>query len=70
MVLLARPGSADLAFLDRWIALIGFLVVLAVGLTYLFTAHPEKKSTAPSGDAVEVANRIRSLREDSAVKPS
>ncbi len=65
MVLLARPGSADLAFLDRWIALIGFLIVLAAGLLYLFIAHPERKSSAPEGDALDVAERIHALRERS-----
>jgi amino acid transporter len=60
MVLLAAPtGDADTPFVDRWIALIGFLVVSAVGLVYLLAAKPERKSTAPEGDALEVAARLR-----------
>ena len=49
--------------MDRWIALIGFLIVSAVGLVYLLTAKPERKSTAPEGDAIEVAERLRSRAE-------
>ncbi|MDX2602365.1 amino acid permease [Streptomyces caniscabiei] len=61
MVLLAWPtGDSATPFVDRWIALIGFLVVSAVGLVYLWTAKPERKSTAPEGDAMEVAERLRS----------
>ena len=37
-----------------------FLVVSAVGLVYLLAAKPERKSTAPEGDAMEVAERLRS----------
>jgi len=60
MVLLAAPtGDAETPFVDRWIALIGFLVVSAVGLVYLLAAKPEGKSTAPEGDALEVAARLR-----------
>ena len=60
MVLLAMPtGDSETPFVDRWIALIGFLVVSAVGLAYLLTAKPERKSTAPEGDAIEVAERLR-----------
>ncbi|MFE9032041.1 APC family permease [Streptomyces iakyrus] len=61
MVLLAWPtGDSGTPFVDRWIALIGFLVVSAVGLVYLLAAKPERKSTAPEGDAIEVAERLRS----------
>ncbi len=60
MILLAAPtGDADTPFVDRWIALIGFLVVSAVGLVYLLVAKPERKSTAPEGDAIEIAERLR-----------
>jgi hypothetical protein len=60
MVLLAMPtGDADAPFVDRWIALIGFLVVSAVGLAYLFIAKPDHKSTAPEGDAIEIAAKLR-----------
>lgn len=60
MILLAAPtGDASTPFVDRWIALIGFLVVSAVGLVYLLTAKPDRKSTAPEGDALEIARRLR-----------
>ncbi|ETD33266.1 APC family permease [Williamsia sp. D3] len=63
MIVLAKPSSEPgLAFYDRWIALIGFLVVLGVGLAYLFIAKPERNSTAPEGDAIEVAERLSSAR--------
>ncbi|MEH0653001.1 hypothetical protein QA995_26875 [Streptomyces scabiei] len=61
MVLLAMPtGGPGTPLLDQWIALVGFLIVSAVGLVYLLTAKPERKSTAPEGDAIEVAERLRS----------
>ncbi|MFD0499677.1 amino acid permease [Streptomyces rhizosphaericus] len=60
MVLLAQPiGDSRTPFVDRWIAVIGFLVVSAVGLAYLLTAKPDRNSTAPEGDALEVAERLR-----------
>ncbi|MFJ6729225.1 MULTISPECIES: APC family permease [unclassified Streptomyces] len=60
MVMLAKPsGDADLAFYDRWISLIGFLVVALVGLVYMLVAKPYRASDAPEGDAVEMAARIR-----------
>ncbi|MFF1723201.1 APC family permease [Streptomyces sviceus] len=61
MVLLGLPtGGSGTSFVDQWIALVGFLVVSAVGLVYLLTMKPERKSTAPEGDAMEVAERLRS----------
>ncbi|SFO36390.1 amino acid permease [Actinomadura madurae] len=60
MILLAAPtGDADAPFVDRWIALIGFLIVSAAGLAYLFIAKPERKSTAPEGDAIDIAQKLR-----------
>ncbi|MER5200554.1 APC family permease [Streptomyces sp. NPDC002755] len=60
MVLLAWPtGDSATPFVDRWTALIGFLIVSAAGLVYLLTAKPERNSTAPEGDALEVAERLR-----------
>jgi amino acid transporter len=60
MILLAAPtGDASASFVDRWIALIGFLIVSAVGLVYLLAAKPDRKSTAPEGDAIEIAARLR-----------
>jgi amino acid transporter len=60
IVVLSLP-TGDGPFYDRWIALIGFVVVAGVGLLYLFISKPDTHSTGPQGDAIEVANRIRSL---------
>lgn len=61
MFILAKPSSdASLGFVDRWIALIGFLIVAVTGLIYLIVAKPDSRSTAPEGDAVEVAEKLRS----------
>ena len=63
MIVLARPnGDASLAFFDRWIALIGFVVVAAVGLVYMVIAKPYLRSTAPEGDAIEIADLLRKHR--------
>ena len=63
-MLLAQPGTGDLGFGDRWIALIGFLVVLGVGLAYLLIAKPDERSRseAPEGDAMEVAALMRQIQ--------
>lgn len=58
MVLLAVPGSSG-SFVSDYIVHIGLVVVLATGLLYLFIARPDRKSTAPQGDAVAVAEEIR-----------
>jgi hypothetical protein len=40
--------------------------VLGTGLLYLFIAKPDRHSQdVPEGDAIEVANLLRSLREES-----
>ncbi|MHA4854586.1 APC family permease [Rhodococcus sp. MSC1_016] len=63
MILLARPnGDTSLPFYDRWIALIGFLIVAVTGLVYMYVAKPYQRSTAPEGDAIEVANTLREHR--------
>jgi amino acid transporter len=65
MFLLARPGDAD-TFLDRWIVVIGAILVLGTGLAYMLIAKPYDHSEGvPEGDAVEVADQLRSLREQS-----
>ncbi|RBP65698.1 amino acid/polyamine/organocation transporter (APC superfamily) [Brevibacterium sanguinis] len=61
MILLARPGTSG-DFVADYIVLIGLVVVLAVGLVYLVGARPDRKSDAPEGDAVAVAEAIRSHR--------
>jgi amino acid transporter len=63
MIVLARPnGDLSLPFYDRWIALIGFVVVAAVGLLYMWIAKPYQKSTAPEGDAIQIADLLRAHR--------
>jgi len=63
MIVLARPnGDLSLPFFDRWIALIGFVIVAAVGLIYMGIAKPYRKSTAPEGDAIEIADLLRAHR--------
>lgn len=37
----------------------GVGIVIVVGLVYLFIARPGRKSTAPYGDAIQVANKMR-----------
>lgn len=58
MVLLATPGASGDFFTD-WIVLIGLGVVLGSGLLYLFLARPDSGSSAPTGDAITVADEIR-----------
>ena len=63
IVLLLQPADAE-AFLDRWIVAIGLVVVAGTGLAYLLLARPDASSThVPEGDAVEVAARLREVRQ-------
>jgi amino acid transporter len=63
-IMLAKPnGAANLPFFDRWTALLGFIIVSALGLTYMLITKPQLKSNAPEGDAIEVADRIRVARQ-------
>ena len=50
--------------------LIGLGVVLVTGLAYLLIARPDRKSDAPAGDAVEVAERLRAHSGERAVDPT
>lgn len=59
IIILAWPGAPDLAFLDRWIVLIGLAVVAGTGLLYMIVARPYGKSDAPENDAIEVSARLR-----------
>lgn len=62
MFLLARPAESD-SFLDRWIVLIGVVLVLGTGLAYMLVAKPYDNSQGvPEGDAIEIADQLRSLR--------
>ena len=58
MLLLAVPGRSGV-FLNDWIVLIGLAIVMGVGLLYLFIARPDRKSDAPEGDAIRVAELLR-----------
>ncbi|MGE0219508.1 APC family permease, partial [Mycolicibacterium sp.] len=60
IVVLALPGDADLAFADRWVVLLGLATVIVMGAVYLVIAKPYRHSDEPEGDAVEVAQAIRS----------
>lgn len=58
IILLATPGSSGSFFAD-YVVHIGLVVVLVTGLLYLFIARPDRKSNAPEGDAIRVAEEIR-----------
>ena len=59
IILLAVPGSSG-NFATDWVVLLGLGVVLVTGLLYLLIARPDRKSDAPAGDAIEVAEKLRS----------
>jgi amino acid transporter len=62
-VVMAMPSSdMSLSTLDRWIALVGIVVVVVSGGLYLLIAKPHLRSSAPEGDAVEFADMIRARR--------
>ena len=58
IVLLAIPGQSG-DFAADWVVLLGLGVVFGIGLLYLLVARPDRKSDAPSGDAIEVAAKLR-----------
>jgi amino acid transporter len=63
--LLIKPGDTG-SWIDDWVVAVGLFIVLATGLLYLFIAKPDLKSDdVAEGDAIEVANLLRSLREKS-----
>jgi amino acid transporter len=65
LYLLLRPGDTG-AFLDRWIVAIGIVIVAGSGLLYLFIARPDRHSDGvPEGDAIEVAQHLRQIRQAS-----
>jgi amino acid transporter len=61
MLMLGKPdfSKEGLPWYDQWIALLGFSVVTLTGLAYLLLAKPDRHSTAPEGDAIEVAEKLR-----------
>ena len=65
IVLLLKPTATG-SFLDRYVVAIGLLIVLGTGLAYLFLARPDRHSDdVGEGDAIEVAETLRSLRRGS-----
>ena len=63
--LLIKPGDSG-TWIDDWVVAVGLFVVLATGLLYLFIAKPDLNSEdVAEGDAIEVAELLRSLREQS-----
>ncbi|BDV32235.1 APC family permease [Microbacterium terricola] len=56
--LLAKPGESGVVLTD-WIVLLGLGVVMGTGLVYMLLARPDRKSDAPSGDAIAVADEIQ-----------
>jgi amino acid transporter len=48
---LAWPRG-DAAWYDKWIVVIGCVIVAGVGLLYMLAARPYTRSNAPAGDAV------------------
>jgi amino acid transporter len=61
--LLLRPGETGV-FLDDWVVAIGLVIVMGTGLLYLFIARPDRHSEGVAeGDAIEVAEMLRTLRE-------
>ena len=61
IVLLAWPRS-ELTGIDSALPLFGVSVVLGTGALYLMLARPDRHSTGPEGDAIEIADRLRELR--------
>ena len=65
MVLLLKPGDTG-SFLDRWVVAEGLAIVLVTGMLYLMIARPDRHSDdVGEGDAIEVAETLRSLRRGS-----
>jgi amino acid transporter len=61
VLLLAWP-RAELSGVDRYLPLLGAVVVLGTGALYLLLARPDRHSTGPEGDALEIADKLRELR--------
>ncbi|MFI8975028.1 APC family permease [Nocardia asteroides] len=70
MLILMRPGDAALPLADRWIVVIGLVAVIASGVGYMVAARPWGNSTAPAGDALEVAAAMRALQVNAATERS
>jgi amino acid transporter len=61
--LLLKPLDTG-SWLDDYVVAVGLAIVLGAGLLYLFFAKPDRHSEGVAeGDAIEVANLLRTLRE-------
>lgn len=60
---LAWPRTPDVPWFDNYIVLLGAAIVIGAGLLFMTVAKPHRHSVAPEGDAIEVADEIRALRE-------
>ena len=58
MILLAWPRF-ELEGVNRYLPLLGVLVVLGSGAAYLALARPDRNSTGPQSDAIAIAQRLR-----------
>jgi amino acid transporter len=64
MILLLKPVDSG-TFLDKWIVAIGLVVVVGVGLIYMLLARPYQHSDdVGAGDAIEVAEKLRTMRSN------
>ncbi len=51
--LLVKPyGVPEWSFLDNWIVAVSAVIIIVVGLLYMFVARPYAKGDHPSGDAI------------------
>ena len=64
---LAWPRTPDVPWYDNYIVLLGAAVVIGAGFLFMTVAKPYRHSPAPEGDAIEIADKIRSLRQRSRV---
>ncbi len=63
MILLLKPPPGTEAFMDKWIVAIGLVIVVVSGLLYMAIARPYRHSDdVGEGDAIEVAELLRSMR--------
>lgn len=64
MALLAWPRS-ELEGINSYLPLLGTLIVIGTGAFYLVTARPDRHSSGPQGDAIEMAQRLREMAASS-----
>ena len=64
MILLLKPPPGSEAFMDKWVVAIGLAIVVGSGLLYMIAARPYRHSDdIGEDDAIEVAEKLRSMRE-------